>query len=107
MAALGRHEVIYCRNEELSCIQLCCYRMRGLIWFKVLYILNLKNPVESAVALTNVRVVIRDVDCRALGALGMPFAVSPDKRIRFQSYGFRDPFAAPTLGCSLSKEICF
>ncbi|WP_338652620.1 MULTISPECIES: hypothetical protein [Sporosarcina] len=33
---------------------------------------ELKNHTESAVALINERVVIRGVDCRTLGALGMP-----------------------------------
>jgi len=39
---------------------------------------ELKNSIESAVVLNKERVVIRGVDCRTLGALGMPFAVSLD-----------------------------
>jgi len=37
---------------------------------------ELKNLIESAVALNKERVLFRGVDCRTLGALGMPFAVS-------------------------------
>ena len=33
---------------------------------------ELKNPIESATVLNNERVVIWGVDCRTLGALGMP-----------------------------------
>jgi len=33
---------------------------------------ELKNPIESAVTLNKERVVILGVDCRTLGALGMP-----------------------------------
>jgi hypothetical protein len=39
---------------------------------------ELKNPFESAVALNIGSVVIWGVDCRTLGALVMPFAVSLD-----------------------------
>ena len=39
---------------------------------------ELNNPIESAVALDNERVLIRSVDCRTLGALGMPLAMSLD-----------------------------
>ena len=38
------------------------------------------NPLESAVAVNNERVVIRGVDCRSLGDLGMPLAISLDYR---------------------------
>jgi hypothetical protein len=41
---------------------------------------ELKNPIESAVALNNERVVIRGVDFISLGALGMPLALSLDWR---------------------------
>ena len=38
-----------------------------------LYIyVELKNPTEFTVALNKERVVIRGVDCRTLGALGLP-----------------------------------
>ena len=47
---------------------------------------ELKNPIESAVVLNNERVVIQGVDCRTLGALGMPLP-------------------RPALGCSLSREM--
>ncbi|WP_421102825.1 hypothetical protein ACOKXV_08645 [Sporosarcina psychrophila] len=33
---------------------------------------ELKNPTEFTVALNKERVVIRGVDCRTLGALGLP-----------------------------------
>jgi len=39
---------------------------------------ELKDPIESAVVLDNERVVIQGVDCRTLGALGMPLTVSLD-----------------------------
>jgi len=42
---------------------------------------ELKNPIESAVALNKESVVIRGVDCRTLGALGMPLP-----RLRYVHY---------------------
>ena len=60
---------------------LYCLRINNIIRY-----VELKNPIESVVALNNKRGVIRGVDCRTLGALGMPFA-------------------APALGCSLSREM--
>ncbi|MEK5071502.1 hypothetical protein [Sporosarcina sp. FSL K6-1508] len=39
-----------------------------------------KKTIEFAAALNNESVEILSVDCRSLGALGMPFAVSLDYR---------------------------
>jgi len=39
---------------------------------------ELKNPIECTVDLNNARAVIRVVDCRSLGALGIPLIVSLD-----------------------------
>ena len=60
--------------------------------FLVAIYVELKNPIESTVALNKERVLIGGVDCRTLSALGMP-------------YSFGDPFSAPALGCSLSREM--
>ena len=45
-------------------------RAFSILFFNI-YV-ELKNPIESAVALNNGGFVIRGVDCRTLGALGMP-----------------------------------
>jgi len=41
----------------------------------IIYV-ELKNPVDTVVSLDDERVLIRSVECRSLGALGMPFALA-------------------------------
>jgi len=43
----------------------------------IIYV-ELKNPVDTVVSLDDERVLIRSVECRSLGALGMPLAMSLD-----------------------------
>ena len=50
----------------------CCYGATAPACILSTIYVELKNPIESAVALNNERVVIRGVDCRTLCALGMP-----------------------------------
>jgi len=45
---------------------------------KLTIYVELINPVESVLSFDDERVLIRNVDCRLLGALGMPLAMSLD-----------------------------
>jgi len=60
---------------------------------KLTIYVELKNPVESVLSLDDERVLIRSVDGRLLGALGMPFvALAPECSIIesfFEMYALR------------------
>ena len=62
-------------------------------------------PTKFTVALNKELVLIRGVDCRTLSAIGDALRSKPGLALRIQYYSIGDPFAAPALGCSLSREM--